>query len=173
MRELLSRFPNMVAWVNGHSHVNRVTPVPDPSGRTGGFWEISTAAHVDYPEHGRLVEVVDNGDGTLSLFATIIEHAAPAATDPADLSPLGLASISRELSANDGQFDPGRLGLPIDLNVELVLAAPFVLSPTADAPGDMAGATLAATGGVSIAAPVIAGTAALAGALALRRRRGC
>ena len=170
LRELLNRFPNVVAWVNGHSHVNRVTPVPDPSGRTGGFWEISTAAHVDYPEHGRLVEVVDNGDGTLSIFGTIIEHAAPAGTDPDDLSPLGLASISRELSANDGQFEPARLGTTTDLNVELVLRAPFVLSPAPGPAAETARGTLAATGGSALAGPLVAGTAALAGALALRRR---
>lgn len=36
---LLSRFPNVVAWINGHSHVNRITPTrtrrpPAPSGRS-------------------------------------------------------------------------------------------------------------------------------------------
>ena len=33
IRALLHRFPNVVAWVNGHSHINRVTPVPRPAGR--------------------------------------------------------------------------------------------------------------------------------------------
>jgi hypothetical protein len=66
------RFPNVVAWVNGHTHVNRVNPVPDPTGYTGGFWEITTAAHVDYPEHARIIELVDNRDGTLSIFGTVI-----------------------------------------------------------------------------------------------------
>ena len=126
---LFHRYPNMVAWVNGHHHVNEVTPMPDPSGRTGGFWDINTASHVDYPEHARLIEVVDNADGTLSIFSTMIEHAAGPTTNPDDTSVLGLASISRELSANDPQTDlASRLGQADDLNVELVLTAPFDLS---------------------------------------------
>jgi metallophosphoesterase (TIGR03767 family) len=126
LRALLTRFPNVIAWVNGHSHVNRITPVPDPTGRTGGLWEISTAAHIDYPEHARVIEIVDNGDGSLSLFCTLLEHAGPASTDPADRSALGLAAISRELAANDPQLDwAAQLGAPTDLNVELLIRAPF------------------------------------------------
>lgn len=126
---LLHRYPNTIAWVNGHHHVNEVTPMPDPRGLGGGFWDINTASHIDYPEHARLIEVVDNADGTLSIFSTMIEHAAGPTTDPDDLSVLGLASISRELAANDPQSDlAARLGQPDDLNVELVLVAPFDLS---------------------------------------------
>jgi hypothetical protein len=122
------RFPNMVAWVNGHHHVNAITPIPDPSGLTPGFWDINTASHVDYPQHARVVEVVDNRDGTISFCCTMLEHMAPAATDPGDLSAVGLAAISRELSANDPQSNREvRLGRDIDLNVELVLTAPFDL----------------------------------------------
>jgi metallophosphoesterase (TIGR03767 family) len=125
---VLRRFPNVIAWVNGHTHVNRVNPVPDPSGYTGGFWEITTAAHIDFPEQSRIIEIVDNGDQTLSIFATVLEHAGAAVVDVGDTSPLGLASLSRELSANDPQTDRvGKLGTPTDLNVELVVRAPFTL----------------------------------------------
>jgi metallophosphoesterase (TIGR03767 family) len=170
LHALLQRFPNVVAWVNGHTHVNRVNPVRDPSGSTGGFWEITTAAHVDYPEHARLVEVVDNHDGTLSIFATIIEHAAPAAADPQDFSVLGLASISRELSANDPQVNPAdKLGVPTDLNVELVVNAPFDPHPPASSSttSDLSG--IARTG-TDLRLPLVVGGAAVAGALAVRRR---
>jgi metallophosphoesterase (TIGR03767 family) len=167
LHALLQRFPNVIAWVNGHTHVNRINPVPDPSGYTGGFWEITTAAHVDYPEHARLVELVDNHDGTLSLFTTIVEHAAPAAADPLDLSVLGLASISRELSANDPQVDPvSKLGVPTDLNVELVVRAPFDPHPPPSS-SDRSG--IARTG-IDLEVPLVVGGAAMAGALALRRR---
>jgi len=164
----LQRFPNVVAWINGHTHVNRVNPVPDPTGYTGGFWEITTAAHVDYPEHARLVELVDNRDGTLSIFATIIEHAAPAAADASDLSVLGLASISRELSANDPQVDPAsKLGVPMDLNVELLLTAPFDPHPSQTSTSD--DSRIARTG-VDLELPLLIGGATIAGALAVRGR---
>ncbi len=127
---VLHRYPNVIAWVNGHHHVNQIEPVPDPTGRTQGFWDINTCSHVDWPEMARIIELVDNRDGTLSLFCTMVEHAAPAETDPDDTSVLGLAAISRELAANDFQSDRAwNLGRAIDLNVELVIAAPYAVEP--------------------------------------------
>jgi metallophosphoesterase (TIGR03767 family) len=184
----LQRWPNIVGWVNGHTHTNTVTPVPDPSGRTNGFWEITTASHVDYPEQARIIELVDNGDGTISLLCTMLEHAAPITPDLDDTSMLGLASISRELSANDLGVDPlAHLG-PIDaLNVELALPAPFDLAAAgitgaaatsgSTPPGSTDGAlptTGADTGGsagvlVGVGALAVVGAVA-AGAVALRRR---
>ncbi|WP_369245026.1 TIGR03767 family metallophosphoesterase [Streptomyces sp. R41] len=98
---LLSRFPNVVAWINGHSHVNRITPHAHGT-PARSFWEVNTASHVDYPHHARLFELADNGDGTLSLFTTLIETAAPHSSAPAfdDLSAVGLASLYRELAYN-------------------------------------------------------------------------
>jgi metallophosphoesterase (TIGR03767 family) len=121
---LLNRFPNVVAWVNGHTHHNAITA---HSGATAeqGFWEINTASHTDYPHHARIIELTDNGDGTLSLFTTLIEADSPYATDFGDGSQTGLASLYREIAVNDLHADPARLGVPTDLNTELVLAKPF------------------------------------------------
>ena len=121
---LVHRFPNVIAWVNGHSHLNTIEPRKSPY-RQGGFWDIGTAAHIDWSCQSRLVEVIDNKDGTLSIFCTMFDHAAPAlpgGDDPV----LNLASISRELAANDYQagFATGR-GEAKDRNVELVIPAPF------------------------------------------------
>jgi metallophosphoesterase (TIGR03767 family) len=132
LEALLHRFPNVVAFVDGHTHVNRVFARPDLAGRGHGFWEISTAAHIDHPQHARIVELVDNADGTLSIFATLVDHAGPAAppTDPTGV--LDLASLARELAVNDPQKDVASgLGQPEDRNVELVLTAPFDLSTLA------------------------------------------
>ena len=124
---LLHRYPNVVMWMNGHSHICRIYPQADPTGRTGGFWEVNTPSHIDFPQQSRVVELVDNSDGTLSIFATLIDHAAPPDTHGTVTNDiLRLASISRELSANDPQIsDPFQLGTPEDRNVELLLKAPF------------------------------------------------
>jgi metallophosphoesterase (TIGR03767 family) len=124
---LLHRYPNVVMWMNGHSHVCRVFPHPDPLGRTGGFWEVNTPSHIDYPQQSRVVELADNKDGTLSIFATLVDHAAPPETQATVTNDvLRLASISRELSANDPQIDLSvQLGTPQDRNVELLIKAPF------------------------------------------------
>ncbi|UQA90785.1 TIGR03767 family metallophosphoesterase [Streptomyces halobius] len=125
---LLSRFPNVAAWINGHSHINRITPHAHPTAARS-FWEVNTASHVDYPQHARLIELADNHDGTLSLFTTLIESAAPHRTDFDDLSAVGLASLYRELSYNaphlagtmsDGLHE-AMAGTAADRNTELLI----------------------------------------------------
>ncbi|MEO6629964.1 MAG: TIGR03767 family metallophosphoesterase [Aquihabitans sp.] len=138
LADVLVRYPNVVAWVNGHTHTNGIAPHRHPAALTSGFWEISTASHVDWPQQARVLEVLDNADGTLSIFATMIEHAAPAAVEPDAADVAGLAAISRELGANDQQTSPeAKAGTRLDRNVELVLPAPFArpaVRPTSSAP---------------------------------------
>ncbi len=174
---LLHRFPNVIAWINGHSHVNRINPRPDPQGRTGGYWDITTAAQIDPPQQARAIEVVDNRDGTISVFTTVIDHAGGPGTAVGDYDLLGLASISRELSFNDFQSDwEELLGEPTDINTELLLTAPFELSPAPDRQEPRgrdrtrpaAAGALPATG---LGVPAALGATALAGALAMRNRR--
>jgi len=112
--------PQVIAWVNGHTHRNEIIAHP---GGANGFWEINTASHIDFPQQGRIIEIADNADGTLSIFTTILDHAAPAGVNYNDLdSPESLAGLSRELSANDWQhIDSGAAG---DLNTELIVKAP-------------------------------------------------
>jgi metallophosphoesterase (TIGR03767 family) len=130
---LLLRFPNVVAWVNGHTHRNTVVPYSRPASYAvgGGFWEINTAAHIDWPQQSRVLELVDNGDGTLSVFGTIVDHAAPLGWPANPTTPLELAALSRELGANDWQNETptatqdGKRGALTDRNVELLVRKPF------------------------------------------------
>jgi hypothetical protein len=142
---LLLRYPNTILWVNGHTHRNEVIPHARPSGAAlgGGFWEVNTAAHIDWPQQSRVVEVVDNLDGTMSIFATIVDHAGPLSRS--GLSTLSLAAFSRELSYNDWQErSDRRRGSVEDRNVELLLRAPFSSRAPAQS---AAAATLAAVAG--------------------------
>jgi len=124
---MLQKYPVMVAWLNGHTHVNTINAHRTDS--DGGFWEITTASCVDFPQQQQLVELVDNRDGTMSIFVTALDHAASPTWAEGDLSQSGLASLSRELSANAFLSDPARLaGSPLDRNVELLLPPPFDLS---------------------------------------------
>lgn len=175
----LHRFPNVVLWVNGHSHVNRVWPRPDTTGRTGGFWEVNTAAHIDAPQHARLVEIVDNMDDTLSIFGTLIDHAGPASAPAGSQSVLDLAAIARELSYNDPQANvAGAIGEAADRNVELVITRPYARTTSTAGPGTggtaqpdggaAPGPTTPVTGAGRV--PLVAGAAAIAAAAALRAR---
>lgn len=139
VRDLLLRFPNVVAWVNGHTHVNTITAHPRPPGSKtgGGFWEITTASHIDWPQQARLIELIDNTDGTLSIITTIIDTAAPAAHNGQLDTPDTQASLSRELAANDWQARTdttptvdGHRGSTLDRNTELLLPAPITITAT-------------------------------------------
>jgi len=176
VRDLLLRYPNVVMWVNGHTHRNQVTPHTRAGG--GGFWEVNTAAHVDFPCQARLLEIVDNLDGTLSVFGTVVDADAPLVppTTVSAATPVReLASLARELSANDWQDRGTDRNGPVEArNVELLVAAPFPLTaaPPAAAPAvprtepaAPAARALPATGGTAAAAAL-----ALAGAGALAAR---
>lgn len=124
LRRLLHRFPNVVLWLNGHTHRNLVLPRPDPGGRTGGFWEVTTSAIMDWPCQARVVELIDNRDRTLSVLCTVLDHDAPPYAEPGE--PDWLASLHREVAANMPWLGAHQLGpgTPADRNVELVLAMP-------------------------------------------------
>ncbi len=98
LRDVLLAHTNVVAWVNGHTHTHAITAVTD--GETG-FWQITTASHIDWPQQARLIELLAVPGG-LAIACTVMDTAAPAAyqgtADPADL-----AALSRELAANDWQ----------------------------------------------------------------------
>jgi len=136
---LFLRHPSVVGFVTGHEHRNRIRAVPrsgvdgdEASGRAdGGFWQVTTASHIDWPQQSRLIDLVDNGDGTLSLWGTILDHDAPANPGSgAGSSTKQLASISRELSYNDPDAENGEDGRGDarggegDRNVELVVRDP-------------------------------------------------
>lgn len=130
---MLLKYPNLVAWLNGHTHINTVQAHPRADG-TGGFWEITTASCIDYPQQAQVIDLVDNRDGTMSLICVTLDHASPPEWREGDFSQVGLASLSRQLASNDFTAAPlMRRGSPLDRNVELVLPAPFDLSKIADA----------------------------------------
>ena len=127
--ELLHQFPNVIAWVAGHSHINVVDPFPNPSG-PGGFWSIRVAAEADWPQQSRLLQVFDNHDGTLSIFGTILDHVGQSKAPPPGMPASGmdlndLASAGRTMSFNDLQSGaPEGEGEAKDRNVELLIEDP-------------------------------------------------
>ena len=139
LEELFCEHPAVIAHIAGHEHENYVEghecaeddpPTPGP----GEFWHVSTAAHVDWPQQSRMVELIDNRDGTMSLALTMLDHGGPAepggapATQPdrgqAADDVLRLASIGREIAYNDYQGSRGARGAPEDRNVLIVIDRP-------------------------------------------------
>jgi hypothetical protein len=159
LEDLYCEYPNLVGHVNGHEHENYVlrhdcSQMPEdeaPASRSRDFWEISTAAHIDWPQQSRMIELVDDG-GRLALVLTIIDHdgaANPGAphdcrqeedpnrpqppSQPCELGPTGqapeepvrLASIAREIAYNDYQSSRSANGERQDRNVIVETGRPW------------------------------------------------
>jgi metallophosphoesterase (TIGR03767 family) len=124
---LLHRFPNVVLWLNGHTHTNAVRPRFNPDNPLRGFWEVTTCALIDWPCQTRLVELLDCGK-YLAIVCTMVDHDTPAVPVHLEYGD-GLASLHRELAANV-PFRGARsdaAGTPGDRNVELRITLPFPL----------------------------------------------
>jgi metallophosphoesterase (TIGR03767 family) len=99
LRTVLLGHPCVVAWLNGHTHVHAITAMTDGSG--AGFWQVTTASHIDWPQQARIVEFLAT-DAALVIACTVIDSAAPAAYQ-GSAAPADLAALARELAANDWQ----------------------------------------------------------------------
>ncbi len=133
---LVHRFPNVVVWLNGHRHVHEIAVRRAPDG-SGAFADIATCAIADWPSQFRLVELVANEDGTLSVTTGVVDHAAPPVPGDAAGDVEHLAALHRELAANvPGAGFGSRLeGTAADRNAEVLLPAPFPLAGRAAGPG--------------------------------------
>ena len=130
---LLLRFPNVILHGAGHTHENRVWARPGRPAAAGlpgtGYWEVNSSSHSDWPMQSRTFEIVDNNDGTLSIFGVMFDATAPPkacrggepASDPClkwsddhthesaiepgahDVNEEYLASVGREVGYNDVQ----------------------------------------------------------------------
>ena len=132
LRALLSEHSNVIAYVAGPTHENKVLACGSDDGcpEGGNWWELNTAAVADWPQQSRLIEVMDNHDGTLSIFGTLTDTAAPLAVPGSGTPAAGfgneeLASISHAVTFNDPQLGDGTgEGAAQDQNVELIVDDP-------------------------------------------------
>jgi metallophosphoesterase (TIGR03767 family) len=123
---LLHRFPNVVLWLNGHTHTNTIRPRPDPADPRRGFWEVTTCAVVDWPCQTRVVELLDHGE-YLSIVTTMVDHDTPVAPTLSLETSDDLAALHRELAANVPWDVTVMAGTAADRNVELRVVPPFPL----------------------------------------------
>jgi 3',5'-cyclic AMP phosphodiesterase CpdA len=71
--------PNVIAHLVGHSHTQTYYLVTPAEGEDGHpYAEVMTSSLVDWPNQFRIIELVDNNNGTVSVFATAVDVNAPA-----------------------------------------------------------------------------------------------
>ncbi len=141
LEDLFCSYKNFLVHVDGHEHENSLREhkcegVPPPGySNVNPFYEISTAAHLDWPQQARMIELIDNGNRTMSLVLTVLDHGGPPNPGgaPPSLDPKGhapeqvqrLAAIGRELAYNDYQNARSSRGAREDRNVIIVLDKPW------------------------------------------------
>ncbi len=91
LAELLAGYPNVIAWIGGHLHINQIQPKSIAGAPSAGFWNIDTSSVIDMPQEARIIEVWVTADGSKG-FLTLL----PFTHDFA---------LSRELAMTDEQFD--------------------------------------------------------------------
>lgn len=120
VESLLHRYPNVVLWLSGHTHVNRITPRPRAGG--GGFWEVSTSSVAEWPVQLRTVQFTLVENAGVRIRTTMVDSVVPV-TPTGGTSLEDLASLHREAAAND----PGSVGglnaqgAASDRNVDLLV----------------------------------------------------
>jgi hypothetical protein len=104
---LLDGDPRVVAAIAGHTHRNSIVPRSTPA---GGYWLITTASLIDYPQQARAFRLVATRRRGVALETWMIDHG-----ERQD------AGVSRALSFLDAQGGrPGHdAGGPLDRNVRL------------------------------------------------------
>ncbi len=159
-RSILTGSDNVIAHLAGHNHHNEIlaicdngvaitsgqeaevsgstTPVAEDvlgcsavGGTKGkGYWEIRTASNVDWPLEWRIVEFVDNNDGTMSIFTPVFS-ADP--TDGSTTKSTTLANLSAKLTLTDSQtLGEDRSQPSGDAFTELLVTIPSALNKAFD-----------------------------------------
>jgi hypothetical protein len=114
--DLLDADPRVVGVVAGHTHRNAIVPRRSPA---GGYWLITTASIVDWPQQWRSLRLVETRGGAVALETWMVDHTGR----PNDEG--SLAGIARDLSFLDPQGGrPNHAsGPPAARNVRLHLPA--------------------------------------------------
>ncbi len=113
----LLQYPHVILHLVGHGHLNRIDYHINSEG-TNGYWEIQTSSLIDFPQQGRIIEIVYNGDGTDSIFTVMLDHNSPEGC---------MSYRSRELALLEMQIGDATgcgPGKPEDRNTELIFKVP-------------------------------------------------
>ncbi len=91
---LLDADPRVIAVLAGHTHRNAIEP---RHADAGGYWLITTASIIDFPQQWRALRLVATDTGGVALETWMVDHTGRPG-DPADL-----AGIARDLAFLDPQ----------------------------------------------------------------------
>jgi 3',5'-cyclic AMP phosphodiesterase CpdA len=116
IESIVAAHPEVIAWIVGHVHNNRIRAMAGADAAHPGYWEVMASAVADFPSQQRTMEIVDNGNGTLSLFSTVIDYDTESCSERRyrRLTQMEYLSAWTDRVSDD----------PLDHNVELIIPIP-------------------------------------------------
>lgn len=133
-RNVVSQYSGVLLHLVGHTHRNHAVVIPG----TYPYLEIETDAIIDYPQEGRILDlIVERGGGTIRIESTMFSHMdAPTAFSAESYRRARLEAGILALSAPSGKSDeatgnPG--GMPKDRDFVVRLPRPAKLEALHDA----------------------------------------
>ena len=78
---VVAKHPNVILWLVGHNHRNRVRAIKGPSAAAPGYYEVMTDAIADWPSQTRLLELLSvpsptGSEPTLAIYLTMVDYDA-------------------------------------------------------------------------------------------------
>lgn len=100
--QLLDQHKNVIAWIAGHVHYHW----SDFLSRSDGskILHVTTSSQVDWPQQGRIIEIVKEDSGQIAFGSTAIDHKGDVEWQGKELNYLTMAGLSRALAGNDWQY---------------------------------------------------------------------
>jgi len=100
--QLLDKHKNVIAWIAGHVHYHSAQFLDRSDGSR--ILHLTTSSQIDWPQQGRVIEIVKEDDGQIAIAATAIDHKGDIDWHGKELNYLTMAGISRSLAGNDWQY---------------------------------------------------------------------
>jgi hypothetical protein len=131
----INSYPNVVLHLVGHGHENVVkSHAASDTDPLKGYWEVETCSTAHWPQQSRIIEIVDNRDGTGTIYSTMLNADLPKVEVP-DWKHKSIAAQGRHYALYDVQmgFGHGGAGAATDRNVKLHFAIPAAIRAKIDA----------------------------------------
>ena len=77
LHNLLASYKGMVLHICGHGHNNNSWARKSTAVSNAGYWEIMATSTVDFPSQTRIIEIVHEGKGVISIYVTNLDTNAP------------------------------------------------------------------------------------------------
>ena len=100
--QLLDKHKNVIAWIAGHVHYHWSDYLTRSDGTK--ILHVTTSSQIDWPQQGRIIEIVKEDSGNIAFGSTAIDHKGEVAWRDKELNYLTMAGLSRALAGNDWQY---------------------------------------------------------------------